>query len=122
MTMNCKGETMFIECVQYSFEPHPVNQLIHNDGIAEYRLVKNIATRIDNENNKIIEGQEVYFEIPSNQPKPSVDEIQADFNHWWEYGVQWHKEVIEKSFEERFNEINIKLDSLINGIKAGING
>ncbi len=83
---------MYIEYVQYSTEPDLVNRLIHPDGTAEYRLVADMIKRKDGEGNDVIEGREVYFEIPPSMAQPLEEDVKASFNQWWQYGMTWPEE------------------------------
>ena len=78
-----------LEHVQYSSRPAPVTRHIHPDGTAEFRLTKNLIVYTDGENNTIIEADEVYFEVPPTATIPTVPDVEASFDTYWDYGVNW---------------------------------
>lgn len=78
-----------LEHVQYSSRPEPVTRFLHPDGTAEFRLTKDVTVHEDDDGNTIIEADEVYFEVPGSQQIPSVADVEAEFDQYWENGINW---------------------------------
>jgi len=108
---------MYIPVVQYSAEPSAVTRLIHPDGVAEYRLTRNVVHEKDNENNDVIQGEEVYFEIAAGAEQPSAADIEKDFGAYWLSGLNWPAQGdAPKTVEERLEEIEADNVTALEGI------
>lgn len=102
---------MYTEVVQYSSDPAAVSKLVHPDGTAEYRLTKDVVHELDNDGNPVIQGKEVYFEIRAGKTQPSPEEIQEQFDTWWNYGINWPANDPTPTQEERI--ASLEQDSVI---------
>ena len=103
-----------LEHVQYSSRPAPVTRFLHPDGTAEFRMTKNVEVHQDGEGNTIIEADEVFFEIPPDQPIPSVEEVESEFDLYWNNGVNWPvPDPPPPTVEELEEQINMLTDCLL---------
>ncbi len=108
---------MYTEVVQYSSDPAAVTKLVHPDGVAEYRLTRNVVHEKDNEDNDVIQGEEVYFEIAAGAEQPSAADVEKDFDAYWNSGLKWP--VVgdaPKTVEERLEEIEADNVTALEGI------
>lgn len=81
---------MYIGLVQYSNQTVPaVSVLVRPDGCAEYRMRKDAETIEDGEGLSVLQAKEVYFEVSAGQPQPTMQEVLADFEAYWESGSAW---------------------------------
>lgn len=108
---------MYTELVQYSNDPAAVTTLVHPDGVAEYRLTRNVVHEKDNEDNDVIQGEEVYFEIAAGAEQPSAADVEKNFDAYWLSGLNWP--VVgdaPKTVEERLEEIEADNVTALEGI------
>ena len=107
---------MYNEVVQYSKDPAAVTRLMHGDGTAEYRLTRDVVHELDNEGNPVIQGKEVYFEVPANQHQPTIQEIELDFETFWLFGVAWPANDPQPTVEERLEAVEADNLTALEGI------
>lgn len=108
---------MYVKCVRYSNVPAIVTKLIHPDGVAEYRLTRNVIHGKDNEGNDVIQGEEVYFEVTPGDEQPSLENVEDNFDIYWNSGSRWSAtNNIPKTIEERLKEIEIDNVTALEGI------
>ena len=106
---------MYTSIVQYSGDPAPVTRLVHSDGVAEYRMTKNVRHREDEDGNVIIEGEEVYFEIAMGLGQPTAADVEADFDNYWANGISW-KRPAHHTVEERLTAVEADNLTALEGI------
>ena len=97
--------------------PDAVTKLVRPDGTAQYRLTKDVTTEKDPEDNDILVGNEVYFEITPDEEQPTAAEVEADFDSYWASGFLWPiAERPEKSIEQRLADCEADNVTALEGI------
>lgn len=84
-------------------------------------MTQNVDVRQDGEGNTIIEADEVFFEIPPDQPIPSVEEVESEFDLYWNNGVNWPVpdpppptiEELKEQVDGQNEQINMLTDCLL---------
>lgn len=107
---------MYNEVVQYSSQPAAVSKLVHADGTAEYRLTRDVLHEKDNDGNDVIQGKEVYFEVPAGQPQPTVEEVEENFDLYWANGLIWPVNNPVPTVEERLEAVEADNLTALEGI------
>lgn len=76
-------------------------------------MTRNVTVHQDDDGNAVIEADEVYFEVPGSDPIPNVEEVEADFDAYWLYGVEWPLPVPPPPTLEELQEMVTEQDQQI---------
>lgn len=84
-------------------------------------MTRNVDVHKDADGNTVIEADEVYFEVERDQPIPTVADVEADFDLYWNNGVNWPviepeptpEELMRKLIEAQAERITMLEDCLL---------